>query len=946
MSSQMYLPGQRWVSQTEAEMGLGIVLENNGRHLTISFPAAGERRTYAVEEAPLTRVIYHPGDSITSIDNLTIIVSETSEQQGCILYSGHDKNGDHHQIPELELDSFIQFSKPQDRLFAGQIDKLSDFQLRYQTLNLQHRLQQSPARGLLGPRVELLPHQLYIASSVAERHAPRVLLADEVGLGKTIEAGLIIHQQLTTGRCQRVLIAVPEALQHQWLVEMLRRFNLPFSLLDEERCQALIESGHDNPFETEQLVLCGLPLITQNETRLQQALSCRWDLLVVDEAHHLQWQEDTPEDEKPNSPYHCIEALAQHAAGLIMLTATPEQLGLESHFARLRLLDPDRYHSLEAFCEEEANYRPLNDLVQAINSGELSGDQLQQLQALVGNERATQWQEHPQKITRELLDRHGTGRVLFRNTRSSVEGFPERKLCEHPLAPPQGYDESQHTELQQRLQPEHLLGDNWTEIDPRVSWLQGWLKENRQRKVLVICAKANTALDLETHLRLRGGARSTAFHEGMTLLERDRAAAYFADDIDGAQVMVCSEIGSEGRNFQFAHHMVLFDLPLNPDLLEQRIGRLDRIGQQHTVNIHVPYYSDSAKATATSTMVRWYHEGINGFEKVCPIGQGIFDRFKAKLLEQLETTNNDQLDALINDTRAYTEQTLAELQAGRNQLLELNSCNPEQAQTLIDAIQSQDDRDQLTDYMTQVFDTYGVDQERHSENASVIHPSDHMHCEHFPGLPREGMTATFDRTQALSREDMQFLTWEHPMVSGCMDMISGSERGNTALCTIKLPPLKPGTLMVETVYQLYCPAPKQFQIQRFFSGACLRLVIDNNQRDLSNIISFDHINKLSERVKLKVGQQLVRQGRDRISAVISHSQKLAEAQQEPLIKEARQQLLDQTQAEIDRLKALAEVNPNIRQEEIEYLQAVQAEQLNYLAQTQLRLDAVRVIVAT
>jgi ATP-dependent helicase HepA len=179
-----------------------------------------------------------------------------------------------------------------------------------------------------------------------------------------------------------------------------------------------------------------------------------------------------------------------------------------------------------------------------------------------------------------------------------------------------------------------------------------------------------------------------------------------------------------------------------------------------------------------------------------------------------------------------------------------------------------------------------------------------------------------------------------------MDMISGSERGNTALCTIKLPPLKPGTLMVESVYQLYCPAPKQFQIQRFFSGACLRLVIDNNQRDLSSIISFDHINKLGERVKLKVGQQLVRQGRDRISAVINQSQKLAEAQQEPLIQAARQQLLDKTQAEIDRLKALAEVNPNIRQEEIEYLQAVQAEQLNYLEQTQLRLDAVRVIVAT
>ncbi len=390
--------------------------------------------------------------------------------------------------------------------------------------------------------------------------------------------------------------------------------------------------------------------------------------------------------------------------------------------------------------------------------------------------------------------------------------------------------------------------------------------------------------------------------------------------------------------------MVLFDLPLNPDLLEQRIGRLDRIGQQHTVNIHVPHYTDSAQ----STLLRWYHEGLNGFEKVCPIGQSIFDRFSENLIEQLlaDTDDSQALDTLITETAEHTQQTLAELQAGRNKLLELNSCNPEQAQVLIDAIQSQDDRDQLADYMTSVFDTYGVDQERHSENASVIHPSDHMQCEHFPGLPSEGLTATFDRTQALSREDMHFLTWEHPMVSGCMEMIFGSERGNTALCTIKLPPLKPGTLMVETVYQLYCPAPKQYQIQRFFSGACLRLLVDNNQRDLSKVISFEHVNKLGEKVKLKIGQQLVRQARDRISAVLTQTNQLAEAQQEPLIKQAREALIEQTQVDIDRLTELAKVNPNIRQEEIDYLQAQQSEQLAYLEQTQLRLDAVRVIVAT
>ena len=100
----------------------------------------------------------------------------------------------------------------------------------------------------------------------------------------------------------------------------------------------------------------------------------------------------------------------------------------------------------------------------------------------------------------------------------------------------------------------------------------------------------------KSYLQLKVGIRCAAFYEGLSIIERDRAAAYFADTEGGAQVLVCSEIGSEGRNFQFAHHLVLFDLPLNPDLLEQRIGRLDRIGQTEIINIHVPYLEQSAQA--------------------------------------------------------------------------------------------------------------------------------------------------------------------------------------------------------------------------------------------------------------------------------------------------------------------------------------------------------------
>ena len=112
---------------------------------------------------------------------------------------------------------------------------------------------------------------------------------------------------------------------------------------------------------------------------------------------------------------------------------------------------------------------------------------------------------------------------------------------------------------------------NWGEIDPRVIWLINKLKVLKEEKVLMICAHASSAIDISNMLRKKEGLHVAAFHEGLSLVERDRAAAYFADEDEGSQVLICSEIGSEGRNFQFAHHLILFDLPLNPDLLEQRI---------------------------------------------------------------------------------------------------------------------------------------------------------------------------------------------------------------------------------------------------------------------------------------------------------------------------------------------------------------------------------------
>lgn len=984
MAAIKFIPGQRWISNTESELGLGIVIENQNRRVSLSFPAAGETRTYAMDNAPLSRVQYPVGESITSADGQQLIVTELSEKNGCILYLGQNKDGEPTELEEIDLDSFVRFSKPQDRMFAGQIEKNSRFELRVATLEHRHSQQQSDAYGLLGGRIQLLPHQLYIASQVGHRYAPRVLLADEVGLGKTIEAGLILHQQVVTGRSSRALIVVPDSLAHQWLVEMLRRFNLHFTILDEARCLALEEplgdddaffdleqaevetpDEADNPFETAQLVLCSLSFLTEHPQRHAQALEATWDIMIIDEAHHLTWS-----DEQVSPEYACIEALTKKIPGLLLLTATPEQLGVEGHFARLRLLDPDRYFDIQQFREEEAGYQLVSKLVQKLLGenittelntdaelknqlvqylGESATRELMSFQEADEAEQDSCFEQKVQDAIDSLLDRHGTGRVLFRNTREAVQGFPERQLNPHPLpAPDQYVAASSSATLDELLHPELLLGNElWTTTDTRAHWLDEWLAENRDEKALVICARAETAQALEEFLRLRKGVRSAVFHEGMGLVARDRAAAYFADEDERAQVLVCSEIGSEGRNFQFARHLVLFDLPLSPDLLEQRIGRLDRIGQRHDVQIHVPYYQtdENLAVSAQQSLLNWYHQGLNVFERACPIGQAIYQQFQAPLLQCLKLGGEEELATLIEQTKTETDATLQELHNGRDRLLELNSCNTRRAELVVDDVLAATQMKELSDYMSRVFDHYGVEQEFHSADSIVLHPGEHMISHSFPGLPSDGLTGTYHRTKALSREDMQFLTWEHPMVSGAIDMVLEGDFGNTALCTVKLPPLKPGTLLLETIYTLHCPAPKQLQLHRYLHQPMVRFVVNADGKDLTKVLTFDKLNSLVKSVKMRTAVDLVRHARSEITKMIEKTDSKAEAQQADIVAAAITQMNHDQQVELQRLTALAEVNPNIRQDEIEHLQSSTESLAHYLENALLKLDSLRVVIA-
>lgn len=970
-----FVVGQRWASEAEPELGLGTIQKIGEGRVLVGFATCGEQRQYAQESAPLRRVVFRAGDRLRTPTGDEFVVAAAQESSGLITY----RNAAGAALPETQLSDTLHGGSAEERLQRGHADPHHVFALRVEALEHQHRRRQSPVRGLAGARMDLIPHQLYVAGEITARQAPRVLLADEVGLGKTIEACLILHRLLATGRASRVLIVVPEPLVHQWFVELLRRFNLWFSLFDEERCAAISAADPDgNPFLDDQLVLCGLPLLL-DPRRAAQAVEAGWDLLIVDEAHHLGWSADAPSTE-----YRVIEALSRRSEGLLLLTATPEQLGLASHFARLRLLDPNRFFDLAEFEQESARYGAVARVANKLEGGaKLTRPDLQALHELLGSEPGP-IRERLEKssagdatarsqLIADLLDRHGTGRVMFRNTRAAMKGFPKRVPCPVPLAAP-AHDpgllsrlaEEFEADLQRRpaarttkpvaaavpvgsasetpasatTRRERGPTYDFTR-DPRLVWLVEFLRRVSPAKVLLICRSREKVFAIDAALRALLTVPMAQFHEDLELIQRDRNAAWFAE-AEGAQILIASEIGSEGRNFQFAQHLVLFDLPLDPELIEQRIGRLDRIGQKNDIRIHVPYVRESAQ----EVLFEWFHAGLDAFGHNLHAGRELLEEFEAVVRDlaqdfhETHAQRREELETLVARTQAQRIAIERRLEQGRDRLLELNSFRPAPAKELVEAITALDREPQLESFLLRVWDHYGVPIEDLAPRTFKL-GGDGVYADSFPALPLEGMLATLDRARALAREDMSFLSWDHPMVTGALDLLLGSQDGTSA-CVVW--PQAPGQgLWLEVVYLLECLAPAKLHADRFLPATPVRVVLDARGADLSAkalpALSRAVLTDLPLHEVLDLGPV-----RDLLPRLIETSRTHAENRAKPLLAAARETMDRRLGHELERLKALAAVNPSVRPEEIQATETQRGELGRAIAQARLRLDSVRLIM--
>jgi len=431
------------------------------------------------------------------------------------------------------------------------------------------------------------------------------------------------------------------------------------------------------------------------------------------------------------------------------------------------------------------------------------------------------------------------------------------------------------------------------------------------------------------------------FDETMTLVQRDRNAAWFSRE-DGARVLVCSEIGSEGRNFQFVHHLFLFDLPWNPELLEQRIGRVDRIGQKNTIQIHVPYI----RGSVYEILARWYMDGLNLFEKNVNGVHLIYNRFKQEIQALFDHTQHcaeiDEalLTKLILETKACCGRVSKQLAQGKNILLEMNSFKPESAANTIDCIVRAEADQSLEALLIQVLDHYGIENNAIDKTLFKLDPT-HMADERFPVPKNLSGAMTFKRATAIVRDDVDFFTWDHPFVQQTFEYFITNNAGSCA--TAVLDGQGRQQILLETVFMLECVAPQHLNLEQYLLADPIRILVNHEGQDLTpahEVRAFSRALKPDKGNWFKDMEQ-VRQ--TLVPSMIETSLTLARIQSDSMIQTAEKRITDLLGTEIIRLAELKKINPDIREKEIQLARAQMRSLSDHLSKARLRMDALRLI---
>jgi superfamily II DNA or RNA helicase len=482
---------------------------------------------------------------------------------------------------------------------------------------LQSRLRECRELGHLRAAapaaIDLLPFQLEPALAVVRGLASRLLLADEVGLGKTIQAGLVLAELQQRGWCERALILTPAGLREQWADELGRRFGIRAAILDAESLRTMggtLPFGL-NPWLVEPVVIASMDFVKQPEV-LRASRSVLWDLLIIDEAHQVA---------TAHQRASAVRELANHARQIALLTATPHA-GEEAAYnalcdiGRLDEDDPILLFRRTRNDVEPSRRRRVHLLPVRLSADERNMHRL--LESYV--RRAWRLGRASDRPEVQLVVTVLTKRAL--SSASSLAVSVERRLTllsgrtSLPLQTGLPFDLEEDTadvnpalaapifdrvdEEQRSLEQILAAAERARANERKVRVLQTILRRIHEPAV-VFTEYRDTLLTLESAMVVL--RRPVLLHGGLTRHERRSAVEAF--NHGAADVLLATDAGSEGLNLQSRCRLVInLELPWNPIRLEQRIGRVDRLGQSHPVHAINLFARDTAESTVLARLVR------------------------------------------------------------------------------------------------------------------------------------------------------------------------------------------------------------------------------------------------------------------------------------------------------------------------------------------------------
>ena len=334
----------------------------------------------------------------------------------------------------VHRDDLVPLSEgPAGELLRGHLGDATDYGLRLQALFLQHAYRYDPRSGLSNARIEPNLHQIFIAHVVTNKLQPRMILADEVGLGKTIEAGLILKELRAREMAERVLIVCPASLQYQWQSELRSKFNEEFEIVTSAGAKYLGQGGV-NPFTRRDSLICSLPFAA-NPKRAEQIVDAPWDLVIFDEAHRVATVDAGGNKEKITQAYRLADDLKDLVTGLLLLTATPMQLHPYELYSLIELVEPGLYPTFGSYDKRRSDLPDLNDLMRSLKSWPVlsldeqsTGDReaRRTLGQIIGRvPEVVDLDDHDKlsEVMDGLVEKHPLADVMVRNRKAELGGF-------------------------------------------------------------------------------------------------------------------------------------------------------------------------------------------------------------------------------------------------------------------------------------------------------------------------------------------------------------------------------------------------------------------------------------------------------------------------------------------------------------------------------------------